>query len=72
MAKQLNHSLNTTWVDTVEVGKRNDDLVFIRFLTNLPEGVFEQMRIITGEERLRDFVDKFCDVLDYYPREKEK
>jgi len=68
----FNSSLSTNWIDTVNVGIRDDNLLLIRFLTNLPEGIFEQSRIMTSKEHLRKFIDLFCSSLDYYPTKNEK
>ncbi|WP_435548227.1 hypothetical protein [Desulfobacterium sp. N47] len=68
----LNPSLRTNWIDTINISVREDNLVLIRFLTNLPEGIFEQSRIMTGKEPLRKFIDLFCSSLDYYPSKKKK
>ena len=69
---KLNASLSTNWIDTINVRVRDDNLVLIRFLTNLPEGIFEQSRIMTSKEYLRKFIDLFCSSLDYYPTKNEK
>jgi hypothetical protein len=68
----LNPSLSTNWIDTFNIGVRNDNLLLIRFLTNLPEGIFEQSRILTSKENLKKFVDLVCSSLDYYPTKNEK
>lgn len=60
-------NLTTLYVDGVEVNRRNDGMHFIRFLADLPEGTFEQFRIIIDKERLRKIIDAMCENSDYYP-----
>ena len=67
----LNSSLSTNWIDTINLGVRDDNLLLIRFLTNLPEGIFEQCRVMTSKEHLRKFIDLFCSSLDYYPTKND-
>ena len=67
----LNPGLSTNWIDTINIGVREDNLLLIRFLTNLPEGLFEQSRVMTSKEHLRKFIDLFCSSLDYYPTKNE-
>ncbi len=63
----LNPNLSTSWIDTINIGVREDSLYLLRFLTNLPEGIFEQSRIMTSKEHLKKFIDALCSSLDYYP-----
>ena len=67
----LNSNLSTNWVDSININVRQDDLVLVRFLTNLPEGIFEQSRLMTSKEHLKKFTDLFCSLLDYYPTKNE-
>ena len=67
----LNPNLSTNWVDTINIGIREDNMFLVRFLTNLPEGIFEQSRVMTSKEHMIKFVDLLCSTLDYYP-EKTK
>jgi len=68
---KLNPRLSTNWVDTINIGVRGDEQVLVRFLTNLPEGIFEQSRLMTSKEHLKKFIDLFCSTLDYYPTKNE-
>lgn len=68
----LNPRLSTSWVDTINVGVREDNMFLLRFLTNLPEGIFEQSRVMTSKEHVIKFIDLLCSTLDYYPVKKEK
>lgn len=71
MALNMNPQLSTPWIDTIHFGVRQDNLCIIRFLTNLPEGVFEQSRIMISKETLINFVNMFCSNIDYYPVKNE-
>ena len=71
MELNLNPNLSTNWVDTINIGIREDNMFLVRFLTNLPEGIFEQSRVMTSKEHMIKFVDLLCSTLDYYP-EKTK
>ena len=64
--------LSPIWVDTLNIGVREDDIVFIRFLTNLPEGTVEQTQIITSKDHMKKFVGAICSSINYYPSKKEK
>jgi hypothetical protein len=68
----VNPKLPNLWVDGLNVAAREDDICVLRFFTTLPEGVFEQSRVITHKEKLRNFVDAICENLGYYPTEKTK
>lgn len=68
-----NHGLGTPWVDVFNVSLREDGQVLVRFFTQLPEGVFEQSRIMTNKDQLKTLVDSICDGLGHYPvKKKEK
>lgn len=64
---KLNPNLNTLWVDSIDVSVREDNLCLIRFLTGLPEGIFEQTRLMTNTDILKQFIDSICLSLDHYP-----
>jgi hypothetical protein len=68
MELNFNLNLSTNWVDTINIGIREDNMFLVRFLTNLPEGIFEQSRVMTSKEHMMKFVDLFCSTLDYYPK----
>lgn len=71
-AINVNPKLPNLWVDGLNVAARDDNICVLRFFTTLPEGVFEQGRVFTHKEKLRDFVDAICKNLDYYPTKKTK
>jgi len=43
----------------------------LRFFTDLPEGKFEQSRIMTSKTQLKAFVDMLCLSMNYYPASKK-
>ncbi|MBW1939514.1 MAG: hypothetical protein JRI67_12295 [Deltaproteobacteria bacterium] len=49
----LNTNLNSIWADNFTIDIREDNICLIRFLTGLPEGIFEQARIMTSKEDLK-------------------
>jgi hypothetical protein len=63
----INTSLPNLYVDDVRICIRNDDLVTINFISDTPEGKFEQTRVITHKNRLNIFVDAMCKHTGYYP-----
>lgn len=68
---RLKSDLNPIWVDNINIGMREDNITFIRFLTNLPEGMAEQVQIMTSKEHLKKFIDVLCSSVNYYPTKKE-
>lgn len=68
----VNPELPNLWVDGLNVSAREDNIYVVRFFTSLPEGVFEQTRVITHKEKLKKFVDALSENLDYYPTKKTK
>ena len=67
----LKSGLSPIWVDNINIGTREDNIIFIRFLTNLPEGMAEQVQIMTNKEHLKKFIDGLCSSVNYYPTKKE-
>ncbi|HDR15404.1 MAG TPA: hypothetical protein ENN79_08005 [Desulfobacteraceae bacterium] len=63
-------SLKSLWVDNLHVAIREDDVCFLRWSTSLPEGFFEQARLMSGKKQLKEMIDILCFTTDYYP-EKE-
>jgi hypothetical protein len=70
-ALNMNTQLNTPWIDTINFAVREDNLCLLRFLTNLPEGIYEQSRIMISKETFIGFIDLFCSQIDYYPVKNE-
>ena len=68
---RLKSDLSPIWVDNINIGMRDDNITFIRFLTNLPEGMAEQVQIMTSKEHLKKFIDGLCSSVNYYPTKKE-
>lgn len=65
-----NPTLPNLWVDNLSVAAREDGICALRFFTTLPEGIFEQVRVMTDKQKLIKFVDAICNTLDYYPLKK--
>ena len=65
-----NFDLPSIWVDNLGLGVRDDDVCILRFSTQLPEGHFEQTRVLTKRKNLEVMVDNLCEALDYYPKKK--
>lgn len=63
----IDNSMKNVWVDNIHMAVREDDVCVIRLSTNLPEGLFEQLRFITNKSRLKEFVDIICSTISYHP-----
>ncbi len=66
-----NPTLPNLWVDSLNVASREDNICVLRFFTSLPEGFFEQVRVMTDKQKLKKFVDALCNTLNYYPTKKQ-
>ena len=62
-----NTNLPTLWVDSFRVGVREDKIVSINFYAAQPEGQFEQVRVVSGTETLKNLIKTLCKSMDYYP-----
>jgi hypothetical protein len=67
----LNQKLQPIWIDDFNLNIRADNLCLIRFLTSLPEGVFEQTRVMTSKNNLKKLIDLMCSLLQYYPSPRD-
>ncbi|MCK5680433.1 hypothetical protein KAI46_06435 [bacterium] len=67
-----NHGLPNSWIDNFNLGVRDDGVCLLRFATSLPEGHFEQSRILTSKDKLKMFADLICNTLDYFPVKEKK
>lgn len=69
----IDSSLRSIWVDNLHMAVREDGVCVIRLSTNLPEGIFEQLRFMTNKSQLEEFVEILCSTMNYYPtKEKAK
>jgi len=66
----IDTSLKNIWVDNLHLAVRDDGVCVARFSTNLPEGLFEQLRFMTSRSKLEEFVEIFCATMNYYPEQK--
>ena len=58
-----NDALTTVFVDHVAVSRRNDDMFYIRFNTAAPDGLREQVRVITTKKALNRIMETFTKAL---------
>ena len=66
-------SIPTLFIDGMLVYPRiHDDAMLIQLFSNLPNKEQEQIRFMAFTKHLREFVDIFCDSLDYYPTKSKK
>ncbi len=63
----FNANLPTLFVDHAIIGTRNDGMCLIRFLAGLPDGNWEQVRVMTDTKRLQLIIDVLCQASKYYP-----
>ena len=63
----LNSRLPSLFVDDLRISLRNDNMACVNFFSDMPEGKFEQTRIVTRKERLLHFIDALCRHTGYYP-----
>jgi hypothetical protein len=68
----LNSALPVLMVDTFNINLRQDNIVLIRLLAHLPEGLTEQARFMVDKEKLKNMLDLFSEVLEHYPIRKKK
>ena len=68
----INNALPTLWVDGINVSVRKDDICLLRFFSTLPEGSFEQTKVMTSTHHLKAFADILCSSLDYFPQKPDK
>lgn len=60
------------WVDSVTMAVRDDNICLLDFSAKLPEGRYEQAKIITTSNHLKKIVGLICNALDYYPEKTNK
>lgn len=63
----LNNDLPCIHIDGLEIHTREDDFVFIRLISSLPEGPYEQYRFMISDEDCRGLIEAICETIDYYP-----
>lgn len=62
-----NPKLPVLFVDNLNVGRRGDGVYLLRLLSELPEGLVEQGKIVITENRLKVMIDLICLQANYYP-----
>jgi hypothetical protein len=68
----INNNLPVLMVDTFNINTRQDNIVLVRLLAHVPEGLTEQARFMAEKDKLKSMLDLFADVLGYYPVKKRK
>lgn len=71
----VNPNLDILFVDNLITHLRSDGQCLLRFATSLPEGLREQVLIMTSNQQAIKMADAICKVLNYYPvkpQEKDK
>lgn len=63
-----NNNLSTIYADSLQFNFRSDDIIFLRFLTQAPEGLVEQARIIVPKNNLLKMIEVMCNSLKYQPK----
>ncbi len=54
---RTNHTLQPILIDGVEIAFREDNLCFLRLITELPEGPIEQGKFFMPKEVLQNFIE---------------
>lgn len=68
----MNEHLPSLWIDSISVAQRSDDICVISFFANMPSGMFEQTRVLTGTAHLKNFIDAMCKTMNYFPEQEKK
>ena len=68
----VNPLLPVMHCDHVAITTRSDDLLFLRFCSLLPEGIFEQAKLMISANSLKSMIDVLCKVCKYYPTEPKE
>ena len=63
----LNNQLPALFVDSLVSDVRDDNVHLLRFGARLPEGLYEQVRLIIQAQDLRNVIDGLCQQSNYYP-----
>jgi len=67
---QTDNSIKNVWVDNIILAVRSDGVCLVRLSTGLPEGNIEQVRFMTSESQLKEFIKMICSEINYYPSKK--
>ena len=66
----LDPKISTVFIDGIQTVSR-DELFILRLFTGLPEGIFEQSRVILTKKTFIDFLDSSCNILNHYPQKPD-
>jgi len=67
----VNPALPVLAVDNLVLHVRSDNTCFLRFATQLPENLSEQVKIMVQRDKLEHMLDVICTNIGYFP-EKPK
>jgi hypothetical protein len=67
-----NTDISPVWIDGVNIGIRDDDICFLRLISELPEGACEQYKMMTNKSNLKKIINSLCSALKYYPVPDDK
>ena len=65
-----NTNLPNIWIDTFHLAVRDDNVCVLRFYANLPEGQFEQARVVTTMDHLKKISDLIQTSIDIHGKEE--
>lgn len=66
-----NPSIPTVFIDAIQTLRRSDDHCILRLFTGLPEGSFEQSRMILTKKNFLEFLENSCKLFNHYPKAPE-
>ena len=68
----INNNLPVLYVDDVDTHRRADGIYYLRFTTNIPDFIVEQVRLITNDDNLHLMIDDLCLNANYFPKRPGK
>ena len=67
-----NNNLSILYVDDLEIHRRADGFNYMVFTIGVPEGEFEQARLMIDDEHLHLIMEYLCHEMDYFPLESDE
>ena len=64
-------NLPTLWADNILLQIRDDGVCLIRILSDLPEGMAEESRIMMKTDKLKKAITELCHKLQYFPKKED-
>ena len=65
----MNPNAPTLFVDNLSVSRRLDGMCLVQFLVSLPQGMFEQCKIMVHENNLKTMTEVLLKNLDAGPKQ---